>query len=149
MDDVFQCLRDALAAKEYAAILYKLIPRVVREAEEGRIVELPKPQEGDIRDLKNRIKSIVSELRYQRRGEPGDPGMDWLVDMTAEAHRLQKCRAGCKIDCLLNEYNKAVAERDILRTAVKLAVEESYGTPAPQEIIDEIMRDAREQEERQ
>lgn len=45
MDDIFQNLRDALAAKEYAAILYKMVPRIIREAEEGRIVELPEPQE--------------------------------------------------------------------------------------------------------
>lgn len=149
MTKTMQAIRDALAEKEYAALLYKLIPRIIREADEGRIIEipeLPERPETASQDLKTRIKGIVSELRYQHRGEPGDAGMDWLIDMAAEAHRLQKCRDGCKIVCLLDEYNKVVAERDTLKTALKLEVEESYGKPAPQEIIDEIMRDAQEQE---
>lgn len=39
-----------------------------------------------------------------------------IATLTAELERLQKCRDGCKIDCLLDEYNKVVAERVTLKS---------------------------------
>lgn len=40
-----------------------------------------------------------------------------LKAQDAELGRLKNCRAECKIECLLDEYNKVVAERDALRKA--------------------------------
>ena len=40
-----------------------------------------------------------------------------LKAQDAELERLKNCRAECKIECLLDEYNKVVAERDALRKA--------------------------------
>jgi len=40
--------------------------------------------------------------------------------------RLQKCRDGCKIDCLLKEYNKIVSERNTLKKALEAAKEDIH-----------------------
>lgn len=40
-----------------------------------------------------------------------------LKAQDAELERLKNCGAECKIECLLDEYNKVVAERDALRKA--------------------------------
>ncbi len=42
MPDIIQRLRDATASKEYAKILYTLLPELFQAADEGKIVELPK-----------------------------------------------------------------------------------------------------------
>lgn len=40
-----------------------------------------------------------------------------LKAQSEELDRLKLCRHNCKIECLLDEYNKVVAERDALRKA--------------------------------
>lgn len=40
-----------------------------------------------------------------------------LKAQSGELDRLKLCRHNCKIECLLDEYNKVVAERDALRKA--------------------------------
>lgn len=40
-----------------------------------------------------------------------------LKAQSEELDRLKLCRHNCKIECLLDEYNKVVAERDALREA--------------------------------
>ena len=53
--------------------------------------------------------------------EFGEPMMrDALALLKAQSEeldRLKLCRHNCKIECLLDEYNKVVAERDALRKA--------------------------------
>lgn len=48
---------------------------------------------------------------------------------------------------LLKKLEKERTENKKLRKAVELAVEESYGVPAPPEIVNEIMQDAQKEED--
>ena len=49
-----------------------------------------------------------------------------LTGAAAEIHRLQKCRDGGKIDCLLEKYNQAVEERDRNKKLLDVACQRLY-----------------------
>ena len=49
-----------------------------------------------------------------------------LKAQDAELERLKNCRAECKIECLLDEYNKVVAERDALWKAQEPVKPQEY-----------------------
>lgn len=70
----------------------------------------------------------------------------WVPALCDEVERI-----GAEMHKAVDECNrwadkayKAEEERDVLKRALELAVEESYGKPAPREIIDEIMKEAQE-----
>lgn len=55
---------------------------------------------------------------YVEFGEPMmRDALTLLKAQSEEIDRLKLCRHECKIECLLDEYNKVVAERDALRKA--------------------------------
>lgn len=68
--------------------------------------------------------------------------------LIAEVERLTTENADVKarLDRFIEAGLSARKENATLKKALELAVEESYGKPAPQEIIDEIMQQAQEQE---
>lgn len=56
-----------------------------------------------------------------------------LTGAAAEISKLQKCRDGCKIDCLLEKYNQVVEERDRYKKLLDAACRKIYdemGCPA-------------------
>lgn len=52
MPDIIDQIRDAMAAKEYASLIYTLIPQLIRMHDEGQIVVLPS---------KEKDKNMVTE----------------------------------------------------------------------------------------
>lgn len=60
--------------------------------------------------------NIVSHT-YVKALSSIDDALALLKAQSEELDRLKLCRHNCKIECLLDEYNKVVAERDALRKA--------------------------------
>ena len=56
-------------------------------------------------------------LGYACRDDLMKKALALLKAQSEELDRLKLCRHNCEIECLLDEYNKVVAERDALRKA--------------------------------
>lgn len=66
------------------------------------------------------IGDNYNECEYRRHGCIDALLKDAFAMLKAQSEeldRLKLCRHNCKIECLLEEYNKVVAERDALRKA--------------------------------
>lgn len=77
MDDIFQNLRDALAAKEYAAILYKMVPKIIRSGKINataayELSRLPEQQQAqEMQKFRESGSVEIQDVKeHRKRGRP-------------------------------------------------------------------------------